>query len=71
MKRSRRSDTTSRGASTLGNAQLGEIRGGASMVEYAVLLSNPPTLALVSNPPTLALVSNPPTQALVSNPPTD
>lgn len=62
MKRSRRSDTTSRGASTFGDAQLGRIRGGASMVEYALLLSRPAP-ALVSNPPTMAsnVLSNPPT----------
>jgi hypothetical protein len=58
MKRSTRSNTILSRASTLGDAQLGDVRGGASMVEYA-LLSNPPTLA--TNPPTLA--TNPPTLA--------
>jgi len=44
MKRLKRSDDTVRGASTVATAQLGRVRGGASMVEYALISST-----LVSN----------------------
>lgn len=47
MKRSRRTDATPRPATTLGDVQLGQIRGGAGMTEY-ILLSHPPPL--VANP---------------------
>jgi hypothetical protein len=58
VQRSTRSSSTLSGASTLGNAQLGNVRGGATMVEYALVASSP---AVLTNPPTL--VSNPPTLA--------